>query len=111
MALSLPCAPVPARQIAQAGRPSAADCVRCGHPEPRSVRVLSIEMDVDLTSWMSVRGTRRETVHRPIAGVSTDDQAVSDADCQTATFRSVSDRLTGIGGMTRVASVPSCLSA
>jgi hypothetical protein len=27
-----------------------------------------------------VWGTRCETVHRPIAGVTTDDQAVSDAD-------------------------------
>jgi hypothetical protein len=35
-------------QIACALRPSGA---------AESVRVLSIEMDVDLTSWMSVRGT------------------------------------------------------
>jgi hypothetical protein len=38
------------------------------------------EMRAGTRSVCPVRGTRCQTVHRPIAGVSTDDQAVSDAD-------------------------------
>jgi hypothetical protein len=57
---------------------------------PRSVRIEKCVAACDcqardaegpaLRSARPACGTRCETVHRPIAGVSTDDQAVSDAD-------------------------------
>jgi hypothetical protein len=43
---------------------------------------LEILADIDVAA---VGGTRRETVHRPIAGVSADDPAVLDADRRPTT--------------------------